>query len=290
MSKAKTVFAVVFLLLQITHCALNFDNCEAQWEQTNGPYGGDVNALASSGGNIFAGTNTYGVYLTTNNGINWTQTALNNQNVYSLAVSGSNIFAGAHGVYLSTNNGTSWTQTTLNNQTVISLAISDSNIFAGTNTYGVYLSTNNGTSWNAWNSGFPASGSGVYVSAILIAESGYVFAGTQGNSVLRRSLSQVGVTVVSSEIPKQFSLSQNYPNPFNPSTKIRFEIPKASTVKLHIYDALGKSIATLADGAMQPGVYEAEFNGQQYSLPSGVYFYRLETGDYNTTKKLVLLK
>ncbi|MBK6506877.1 MAG: T9SS type A sorting domain-containing protein [Ignavibacteria bacterium] len=107
-----------------------------------------MRSLAISGSNIFAGTYD-GVYLSTNNGTNWTQTALNNGSILTLATSGSNIFAGTYGfgVYLSTNNGTSWTQTEVNNQYVLSLAISGSNIFAGTNGSGVYFSTNNGTNW-----------------------------------------------------------------------------------------------------------------------------------------------
>ena len=76
-------------------------------------------ALAASGNNIFAGTNQYGVYVSSNNGINWLQTALNNKAVDSLAVNGSTIFAGTtSGIYLSTNSGSSWTLTALNNKRI----------------------------------------------------------------------------------------------------------------------------------------------------------------------------
>src|SRR5437016_6451234 len=68
----------------------------AQWVQTNGPSGGVVRSLAVSGSNIFAGTDFSGVYLSTNNGQTWTQTSLNNQAIYSLAINGSNIFAGTY--------------------------------------------------------------------------------------------------------------------------------------------------------------------------------------------------
>jgi hypothetical protein len=89
------------------------------------------------------------VYVSTNNGSTWSQTSLNNQFVYSLAVNGSNIFAGTYtsGVYVSTNNGATWTQTSLNNQYVVSLAVSGSYIFAGVYYNGVYVSTNNGATW-----------------------------------------------------------------------------------------------------------------------------------------------
>lgn len=97
--------------------------------------------LAVSGSNIFAGTFDNGLYLSTNNGVSWTQTALNNQEIYSFAISENNIFAGSYhnGVYLSTNNGVTWTQTAMNHQRVNSLAVSGNNIFAGTYV-GVFLS------------------------------------------------------------------------------------------------------------------------------------------------------
>src|SRR5438552_1190751 len=127
---------------------------EAQWTQTNGPLGGSISSLVASGSNIFAGTSDSGVYLSTNNGTNWTQSGLNGQEVITLAVSGSNVFAGTYnnGVYRSTNNGQNWTQT-LSGQTINALAINGSYILAGT-TNGIYQTTNNGQSWiqlPGWN-------------------------------------------------------------------------------------------------------------------------------------------
>ncbi|HLT23696.1 MAG TPA: T9SS type A sorting domain-containing protein, partial [Ignavibacteria bacterium] len=66
---------------------------------------------------------------------------------------------------------------------------------------------------------------------------------------------------------------QNYPNPFNPSTRIKFDVPKASNIKLAVYDALGKEVQTLVNGNLSPGIYEYTFNAR--GLTSGVYFYRL---------------
>jgi hypothetical protein len=161
------------------------------WTQTALNYENDVYSFAISGNNIFAGISNYhstsGVYLSTNNGASWTQTALN-KDVKALAISGNNIFAGTYGrgVSLSTNNGTTWTQTVLTNQYVNSLAISGNNIFTGTNS-GVYLSTDNGQSWIQKNQGW----NGVTaVSALLIANN-YIFAGTYGQSVWRRPLSEI---------------------------------------------------------------------------------------------------
>jgi hypothetical protein len=141
-----------FAIVMIVHCTFNIDNCEAQWVEVSSGIGNkNVYTLASNGNYLFAGTNGTGVYLSINNGTNWTQTSLNNRHVLSLAVNGNNVFAGTviYGVYLSTNNGSNWSQTSLNNQYIYSLAVNGNNIFAGTNLpgNGVYLSTNNGTNW-----------------------------------------------------------------------------------------------------------------------------------------------
>ncbi len=89
-------------------------------------------------------------------------------------------------------------------------------------------------------------------------------------------------------IPNVFSLAQNYPNPFNPSTSIKFNVPKLSLVKLVVYDVIGREITTLVNGMKQPGSYEAIFNAE--NLASGVYFYRIEAGDFIDVKKMVLIK
>jgi hypothetical protein len=88
--------------------------------------------------------------------------------------------------------------------------------------------------------------------------------------------------------PENYELYQNYPNPFNPTTTIRFTIPHSLHVTLKVYDILGKEIATLVDEEKNPGSYEAKFDAS--NLPSGVYFYRIRAGEFNQTKKMVLMK
>jgi hypothetical protein len=91
-----------------------------------------------------------------------------------------------------------------------------------------------------------------------------------------------------------FNLEQNYPNPFNPSTKIIFTIPSVETTRrvvfttLKIYDVLGNEIATLVNEEKPAGTYEVEFEAS--GLPSGIYFYTLNTGNFSATKKLILIK
>jgi hypothetical protein len=89
-------------------------------------------------------------------------------------------------------------------------------------------------------------------------------------------------------IPISFSLSQNYPNPFNPSTKIEYQVPKASFVSIKVYNILGQQIYTLRDIYQQAGYYEVIF--ENASLPSGIYFYQMRAGSFVDTKKMLLVK
>ena len=89
-------------------------------------------------------------------------------------------------------------------------------------------------------------------------------------------------------VPFSFRLEQNYPNPFNPSTKISWQSPVGSWQTLKIYDVLGNEVATLVDEYKPAGTYEAEWNSS--GLPSGVYFYKLQAGDFVKIKKMLLLK
>lgn len=102
------------------------------------------------------------------------------------------------------------------------------------------------------------------------------------------------VTVALSDIapvngmPTSYSLSQNYPNPFNPSTNVAYDVPKASHVTLEVFNVLGQRVASLVDQEMEAGSYIVEFDGS--SISSGIYFYRLNAGDFTETKKMVMVK
>ncbi|HTY58526.1 MAG TPA: alpha-amylase family glycosyl hydrolase [Bacteroidota bacterium] len=89
-------------------------------------------------------------------------------------------------------------------------------------------------------------------------------------------------------VPRHFALEQNYPNPFNPATTITYEIRTAGEVTLKVYDLLGREVATLANGYQSAGTYTASFDASR--LSSGVYFYRLQSGSFVNTKKMVLAK
>ena len=98
-------------------------------------------------------------------------------------------------------------------------------------------------------------------------------------------------------IPSKYELQQNYPNPFNPSTSIQYAISSTQFVTLKVYDLLGREVATLVNEEKPAGSYNVEFRMQNLptgqaglELSSGIYFYKLQAGDFVETKKMILLK
>jgi hypothetical protein len=102
-----------------------------------------------------------------------------------------------------------------------------------------------------------------------------------------------GPVMVVVSAPQSFELSQNYPNPFNPSTNIRFELPKAAMVTLSVYNSLGQEVRRLVNAQKPAGYYTIVWNGRDQQgkpVPSGIYHYRIQAGDFVATRKMVLAK
>ena len=116
--------------------------------------------------------------------------------------------------------------------------------------------------------------------------------GPNGTPVHVRTITvNVGAVVIntnSTNIPEKFFLYQNYPNPFNPNTKIRFDLARSGNVKLAIYDISGKQVAEITNANYNAGEYSFDFTAE--NLATGVYFYKLETPDYTSIKKMILVK
>lgn len=98
----------------------------------------------------------------------------------------------------------------------------------------------------------------------------------------------VPTSVDNNELPARFVLNQNYPNPFNPQTSIRFGLPAASNVSLKVYDLIGRQVATLVNEQLAAGYHTVSFDGSR--VATGIYFYRIEAGEYQEVRKMILIK
>jgi len=153
---------------------------------------------------------------------------------------------------------------------------------------GVIMKTENaGVNWQNENTGTTEY---LYSINFVTPAVGYAVG---ANGKILSTVNLIGIQPVSNEIPKSYSLSQNYPNPFNPSTKIKFDIPSVGnaymrSVQIKIYDILGREVTSLVNEQLKPGYYEISFDASNY--PSGVYFYKLQAGEFSESKKMVLIK
>lgn len=158
---------------------------------------------------------------------------------------------------------------------------------------GLFYSTNDSIYWKLFpgsdNLPLITSSSLLYNknSISIDYENNYTYVGTS-NGIYR----SVTVTAIDESKPHlpitNYSLAQNYPNPFNSLTIISYQIPKNSFVTLKVYDVLSNEVTTLVNGTKQTGIYEVSF--EVANLTSGVYYYRLQAGDFVETKKMLLLK
>ena len=249
---------------------------------------------------VFAGTYGSGIFRSLDNGSNWVQinNGLTATQIMSLALNTSgHIFAGSngYGVFRSTDRGDTWQQVlSLPNMQAWKVAINNlGHIYAGIVggqivNLGVWRSTDNGDNWTQISDGlfYP------FIDALAFDVNGYAFAGSLGGG-LYKSTSSTPVNNIRNIVSTTYLLEQNYPNPFNPVTKIKFNIKKEyrsqeSEVKLSIYDILGRKIEDLVNEKLQPGSYEVTFDGS--NLASGIYFYKLTSGEFSETKRMILLK
>src|SRR5690606_19156836 len=193
---------------------------------------------------------------------------------------------GSNGVLIkSTNAGISWSPKTSDIGVQLNgvAAINSSHAVAVGNAGTIILSSNGGDSWHfQTNPAFNITLYGVDFNGQGIGTA------IGGSGMILRTSNAVGVEPISSNVPDRFTLGQNYPNPFNPSTKIQFNIPKASFVSMKIYDMLGREVENLVNEQLSPGSYEVEWNAK--SLQSGVYFYKLSADGFTEVRKMTLVK
>ncbi|MEW5995466.1 MAG: FlgD immunoglobulin-like domain containing protein, partial [Candidatus Zixiibacteriota bacterium] len=119
------------------------------------------------------------------------------------------------------------------------------------------------------------------------------FLNANGDVVSLELGSYEGAVVKATEVPADYALNQNYPNPFNPTTEIGFTLPTALEVKLEVFNLLGQRVKTLVDGRLDAGAHTVSWNATDDAgrpVSSGVYFYRIQAGDFIEAKKMMLLK
>ena len=109
-----------------------------------------------------------------------------------------------------------------------------------------------------------------------------------GKSLVLYNITLVGVDDGTTGTPVEYHLGQNYPNPFNPATTISYAIPSRSLVSVIVYDILGRKVETLVNEVQEPGVKSVTYDAG--GLSSGVYYYRLKAGNFEQTRKMLLVK
>jgi hypothetical protein len=233
------------------------------------------------------------IFRTTNGGVTWVNQSLAQTNsllsvCFTDANTGTAVGAGGI-IFRTTNGGATWTaQSSGTTQVLLSVSFTDANNGTAVGNRGTIVrTTNGGATWTVQPS---PSGTVKDLKGVCFTDANTgTIVGDYG-TILRTTTG--GVVSVQdehiSEIPKDFILLQNYPNPFNPSTSIQYAVGNRQFVQLKVYDILGNEVATLVNEEKSPGTYEVEFNATQ--LSSGVYFYRLQAGDFIETKKMILLR
>ena len=257
--------------------------------QGSSPSINDNLSLAINGNTIYAGC--FGVYLSFLGGNSWTQIngnlTGNSRYINELRYANNKIYIVTDaGIYSSSNNGTNWVNLNapLSSTSIWSLSVLNSNIFIGTATK-TYFSSNDGANWSDITVGLPANPNVTEISY----NNQYIFAMLQTGAVYRLLKSSIiGINTISTEVPSKYSLSQNYPNPFNPTTNIEFSLPEKSFVKLKVFDISGREVSQLVNENLTAGTFKYDFNAE--NLPSGTYFYKLETDKFSETKKMIVLK
>ncbi len=263
------------------------------WSELNAPASGNLGGMYFVNENI--GYSTYYVnsppfvnqgtlYKTTNGGLNWFSIYVINGGAISYLnfVDENTGYIKDRYVMKTTNGGQSWFSILNGSNCNEVKTMATNTIYSGS-----YKSTNGGVNWTLFNTKVQSINSVHYIN-----ENTGIIVGGNGAGILRTTDGGEIITSVVpislSETPNTISLHQNYPNPFNPSTKINFDLRNSAFAMLRVYDITGREVKTLVNEKLTAGSYTYDFNASE--LPSGVYFYQLQTDGFVETKKMILLK
>ena len=160
----------------------------------------------------------------------------------------------------------------------------------------IELSVDNGSNWTTIVESTPNTGTYAWMVTaqdssdeclIRITNSANGFIFDESDAVFTIDVPST-VEEILNGIPTEYELSQNYPNPFNPTTSIEYSVPEESRVSIKIYDLTGSEVARVVDGYKKAGRYRLTLNAE--NLASGIYFYHMRAGEYNSVKKMNILK
>lgn len=241
------------------------------------------------GGVVWFGTSNTRIYRTFNL-LNWVaQPTTGQANSYAVWFNNTNTgMTGGTGVLVTTDGGNNWVAPAAplpGTANVAGITGVSNNWWVVRQSLIIYYSPDNGATWST---DYTAAAGNYRHIAKARGGANIVLWAVRANGGISRKEIPVGIGQISNEIPSSYNLMQNYPNPFNPSTNIRLNVPASGTVKLVVYDELGREVRVLIDGALQPGIYNIDFDGT--GLTSGVYFYKLTAGEFTQTKKMILSK
>jgi len=283
-------------------------NGGTSWQQQSAPPSDKIYMYNSRLGFISKATGTPAIYKTTNSGQNW-NVLLSSQSFYDMKFADSltGWYSYGSNAYKTTNGGNNWiTQVLPYGGSIIISNINRFSVLSGDTVWGaggqlfygggrframLYRTTNGGNNWlfqiPDTSFGIPALG---YIQ-FLNKNLGWSYNTRSGIHTTNGGdpVWLTGIQQISAQLPKEYKLFQNYPNPFNPTTIINYELKITNYVKIIVYDILGKEVTKLVNQKQNPGAYQVDFSGINYS--SGVYFYTLFIDNKIVdTKKMVLLR
>jgi photosystem II stability/assembly factor-like uncharacterized protein len=282
--------ANVWNILRTTNGGLNWTLISTAPTAQNAAESGFQNSFHVSFPNLYFGSSFGSVYRSTNNGLTWSNHLTPGIAIYVLAVysnSANLSFAsGSQGMVKSTNAGENYSQIPVNGAGNIDNIDGAGNEVWYLRGQTIYYTTNAGGHWNPVHT----TQSTMLDIDLVDNTSGCntAWAVGIGGTVRKMTGNLVGINSNNSNLPSAYALHQNYPNPFNPATKISFSIPAAGNTELRIYDLLGNETAEVMSSYLTAGTYDYTFNAE--NLSSGIYIYKLTSGLYSASRKMILVK
>jgi photosystem II stability/assembly factor-like uncharacterized protein len=266
-----------------------------QWQEVNNgiTYTNIVSLIVPSNETILAGGGAFptggnATFRSTNNGDNW-HIVLDNPCLSFTQIPGGKVFALVKSdvleIWVSTDEGENWTNPNQGPGIFAELLTSNSlgSLLAG-NSSTVYISVDEGIYWHFLEH-LPNN---TIIRYLAVDSLNFLYVGSEMGLYKSKFPVISSLDEDSKIIPDEFMLYQNYPNPFNPKTRISYSIARSDLVQIKLFDIMGTEIKTLINEYLKAGTYEVEFEAND--LTSGVYFYRMVSGNYSETKKLILLR